>query len=215
MEQMLSNDYDDQDGAREIVQREQENERQTEEKRGKERERDRDRDEREGEPCRSLVKARSCVERGAQKRQQKEAKMNMGAKGWTSPGATQGSQWWRGWQGEGWGEGGSPLRGGTMSCMPQHPKVVLCTGPGARGAQKMLAGMTLNTSRSEGASCPWPPGSHARLPRLPAQLLLQGLQLLFLLLQQLLLVPDLLLGFLEPMSEALGVGEGERREKEA
>lgn len=27
MEQMLSNDYDDQDGAREIVQREQENER--------------------------------------------------------------------------------------------------------------------------------------------------------------------------------------------
>lgn len=91
MEQMLSNDYDDQDSAREIVQREQENERQTEEKRGRERERDRDRDEREGEPCRSLVGAGSCVERGAQKRQQKEAKMNVGAKGWTSPGATQGS----------------------------------------------------------------------------------------------------------------------------
>lgn len=65
---------------------------------------------------------------------------------------------------------------------------------------------------------PQPPGSHAPvcwwLPRLPAELLLQCLQLSLLLLQQLVLMPGLLLGLLQPMSEALGEGRVEERESE-
>ena len=97
---------------------------------------------------------------------------------------------------------------GTISCMHGMPKLcphrAWCTG----GAQKMLAGVTVNVSLLP----PWPPGSHALwhwwLPRLPAELFLQCLQLPFLLLQQLFLVLGLLLGFLEPMSETLRAGRG-------
>lgn len=54
------------------------------------------------------------------------------------------------------------MREGTMPCMPQHPKVVPCSGPGAQeGLRRPL--LTLNASRSQGA-LPVPPASLLSLP---------------------------------------------------
>lgn len=110
---------------------------------------------------------------------------------------------------EGLARGGSGSSSGSPRCaalMPQHPEAVPSTG----GTQKMPAGVTQEGGAGAGGGlhpvASLPPLLCALLPRLPAELLLQCLQFPFPLLQQLLQMLGLLLGLLEPMSQALGGG---------